>query len=206
MKNVVFFVILAILTVAALVGFNIFKEKLPPSLTRRFAPAATGTIRPTPTGGPEGTALRNFGGANYPGGPTTGPLPTGYQGAVTKGGLPVSSVTPVPTVKASMTPYPTTQPTSSPQYNQSTVSYTDAGFSPSSLTVKAGTMVTFRNDSYRSMKVTGDDNAKKTYGSFDQSMTVGNGGLFQYQFTTAGTFGYRDANNGSYTGTIVVAQ
>lgn len=184
MRNMVFFVILAVLTVIALVGYNVIRTKFPAVLTKNGVPV-TGT-QPSITPG-MGTSLRGTGAT---GGSNIGPIPSQGTEAgqeTTKGGIPLPTISSKPAV---MIPSPTTS------VNQSTVSYTSGGFSPVSITVKAGTMVTFTNSSNHSMKVGGD--------SFTQSIAVGNGGLYQYQFNTKGTFGYKDLNNPSYTGTVIV--
>lgn len=168
MKNMVFFVLLAVLTIAALVGINIFRNKMPSQGT-------TGTQIASSSGSqaasltPTGKSLRDS---------SADVLITPVGGATTKGGIPLTEVDPSPMAGTDM-------------------NYTKTGFSPKSLSVRVGTMVVFRNNSGRKMKIGGD---------FSQGIAVGNGGVFQYQFVTRGTFNFKDTNNPTYTGTIIVTQ
>ena len=73
----------------------------------------------------------------------------------------------------------------------------DFGFQPASITVKAGSTVTWKNTGSVTHTVTAGD------GSFDSGQ-VAAGSSFQHTFTTAGTFAYHCTIHSSMTGTVVV--
>lgn len=73
----------------------------------------------------------------------------------------------------------------------------DFGFTPASLTVKAGTTVTWANTGSATHTVTSDN------GSFD-SGNLAPSATFSHAFTTAGTFAYHCAIHHSMVGTITV--
>ena len=73
----------------------------------------------------------------------------------------------------------------------------DFGFQPSSVTVKAGTTVTWTNTGSASHMVTADD------GSFD-SGTLATGSTFTQPFMKAGTYAYHCTIHSSMTATVVV--
>ena len=72
-------------------------------------------------------------------------------------------------------------------------------FSPSTLTVKVGTTVTWTNKDSVDHTITSDTNV------FD-SGNMGSGDTFSYTFTTAGTFVYHCTVHPSMIGTIIVTQ
>ena len=73
----------------------------------------------------------------------------------------------------------------------------DFAFAPASLTIAAGTTVSWTNRDSPAHTVTADD------GSFD-SKQLANGASFTHTFATAGTFTYHCAIHSSMKGTIVV--
>ena len=73
----------------------------------------------------------------------------------------------------------------------------DFGFQPASLSVKAGTTVTWKNTGAVAHTVTANDS------SFD-SGHVAPGASFQHTFTTAGTYAYHCAIHPAMTATVVV--
>jgi plastocyanin len=77
------------------------------------------------------------------------------------------------------------------------VSIKNFAFNPGSITVPAGTTVTWTNDDSAGHTVTADD------GSFD-SKTIASGDSFSQDFATAGTFTYKCTIHPSMTGTVVV--
>jgi plastocyanin len=77
------------------------------------------------------------------------------------------------------------------------VAIKDFAFSPASITVAAGTTVTWTNQDSASHTVAADD------GSFD-SKEFGNGASFSQTFSTAGTYSYHCAIHSSMTGTVEV--
>ena len=106
---------------------------------------------------------------------------------------------------------PTTGTTSTPiatatqAGNGQTVVITDSSgtfaFSPATLTIKAGTTVTWKNNTTVSHTATSDDGK-----SFDSgtSNPIAPGGTFSFTFTTAGTFPYHCAIHPFMKATIIV--
>lgn len=99
-----------------------------------------------------------------------------------------------------------------------TVRYTDAGFSPSTMTVAPGTTVTFINQSGSEMWVASDEHPSHTgydgtsreahcasgsSSSFDQ---CGTGPTYSFTFTKAGTWAYHNHRAAGDEGTIVVTE
>lgn len=85
------------------------------------------------------------------------------------------------------------------------VSYTDSGFSPKTLTVKNGESVTFLNNSSGRMWVASDPHPAHTdLPGFDELAAVGPGEAWSYTFTKIGTHGYHNHANHTMTGTIFV--
>ncbi len=84
------------------------------------------------------------------------------------------------------------------------ITYSDSGFSPSTITIKAGETVTVKNTSSRTIEFDSDphpvhtDNRELNEGSIEpgKSGTV--------TISEAGTWGYHDHLDSSQTGTIVV--
>jgi len=85
------------------------------------------------------------------------------------------------------------------------VKFTDSGFEPSTLTVKAGDTVEFENES-------GDDfwpasNVHPThllYPGFDAKKPILDGGTYSFTFTNPGSWGYHNHLEPDKQGTIVV--
>jgi len=80
------------------------------------------------------------------------------------------------------------------------ISIAGMAFSPSSLSVKVGATVTWKNNDGFTHTVTSDDGA-----SFD-SGNLPAGGSFSYKTTTVGTFDYHCTIHSGMTGTLVVTQ
>lgn len=96
---------------------------------------------------------------------------------------------------------------------QGVVTFTDNGFTPSTLTVKKGTAVVFVNNSSSSFWPASAPhpvhNAYPTTGgcvgsTFDACQAIGPGGRWSFTFDIAGTWKYHDHLNPSFFGTIVV--
>jgi plastocyanin len=84
-----------------------------------------------------------------------------------------------------------------------TVSIRDFAFSPSTISVKVGTTVTWTNNGPSSHTTTSD-------GGVWDSGTLGAGGTFQHTFMNAGSFGYHCTIHPpslypGFTGTVTVA-
>ncbi len=71
-------------------------------------------------------------------------------------------------------------------------------FTPASITVAAGTRITWTNKDSASHTVTSDD------GTFTSSGTLGNGATYSYTFTTAGTYNYHCAIHTYMTAKVIV--
>ena len=87
------------------------------------------------------------------------------------------------------------------------VTYTDTGFGPNSIVVKAGTIVTFVNESGKAMWVGSD--AHPTHlllPGFDQKKSVGRGETYEYAFAKVGTWGYHNHTSPTDTGSVVVTE
>ena len=86
-----------------------------------------------------------------------------------------------------------------------TVSYGSTGFSPSSLTIKAGDTVTFTNGTSSKMWVASDPHPQHTnFSDFDAGKGYEAGTSYSYTFMKAGTYTYHDHLHSSMRGTIVV--
>ena len=94
-----------------------------------------------------------------------------------------------------------------------TVTYNDEGFSPATLTVKAGTTVTFQNDSLEAFRPASADHP--THGvypttggcagsTFDACKNVQPGDPWSFKFDEVGTWEYHDHLHPEDTGTITV--
>ncbi len=114
---------------------------------------------------------------------------------------------------AAPTNAPAKAPVSPPAAPPNTIIYSDAGFSPSSLTVSKGTSVTFRNDSSRQMwPASGPHPTHEAYpepggcigSKFDACAGIDPGGSWTFEFNQVGTWRYHDHLNASLRGTIVV--
>lgn len=82
------------------------------------------------------------------------------------------------------------------------VSYTDSGFEPATITVDAGTEVTWTNDSGSDMWVASDPHPVHTdFGEFDQKQS---GDSYSFTFDEAGTYEYHNHQNSGDTGTVIV--
>lgn len=89
----------------------------------------------------------------------------------------------------------------------SAVSYTDTGFSPSVLSVKKGTAVTYTNASTRSMWVASAPHPSHTIlPEFDELTSVGKGGTYTFTFAKVGTWKYHNHMNPSDFGSVVVSE
>jgi plastocyanin len=75
-------------------------------------------------------------------------------------------------------------------------------FSPASLTIKAGTTVTWKNTTAAAHTVTSDDG--KSFDSGSANPIAPQSGTFSFTFTTAGTFAYHCAIHPFMKATIVV--
>ncbi|MEX0917193.1 MAG: hypothetical protein WDZ90_01585 [Candidatus Paceibacterota bacterium] len=86
------------------------------------------------------------------------------------------------------------------------VTYTDAGFSPRSLTAKVGDTVFFWNKSSERMWISSNVSlcAEDVANLFDTCGDIAIGNGWTYTFNESGSFTYNDNNRPSNTGTIIV--
>lgn len=108
-----------------------------------------------------------------------------------------------------------------PVTNASTVTYTDTGFSPKTLTVKVGTAVRFVNNSSGKMWVASNPHpihngydgttlaqhcAAGSARSFDACVAIAPGAAYIFTFNKAGSWGYHNHMNVTDLGTVVVTK
>lgn len=119
----------------------------------------------------------------------------------------------LPTTQAPTIPSPITQETPSAEKN--VVTYTDTGYSPGVLNIKAGATVVFKNNSSQSMwTASGVHPTHRLYpttggcinSTFDTCKGVQPGGSWLFKFDIAGTWEYHNHLNPSNAGTIIVEQ
>lgn len=88
------------------------------------------------------------------------------------------------------------------QKMETSVMYTDSGFSPASMTVKLGAKVKFVNQSSGGMWVASAMHpTHQIYPEFDQKST---GTEYEFEFTKAGSWNYHDHMNPSRYGKVIV--
>ncbi len=118
-----------------------------------------------------------------------------------KPAAPTSSQTPASTDTTSTANSTTTN---TENIGENTISYTSSGFSPASLTVKAGTTITIKNDSSRLLQFDSNPHPDHTDDPELNVGTISPGKSKTVTVTTTGTHGYHNHLNSSDTGTIVV--
>lgn len=102
------------------------------------------------------------------------------------------------TSEASETPEATTsEPTA-------TIVYTDDGFEPEEVTIKAGDTVRIENKSSLSLSFNSDDHPSHTDISELNVNDVPEGGSRDFVVTKAGTWGFHNHDNASHEGKIIV--
>lgn len=84
------------------------------------------------------------------------------------------------------------------------ISYTDKGFVPKTLEIKAGKSVRFVNNASKAMRIFADDKTSSLYSEMNQSKTVGRGGIYDFTFVSAGTWAYHNENNPVDKGVVIV--
>jgi plastocyanin len=118
-----------------------------------------------------------------------------------------STATPTPTMAmSSMTPQPSSSAAAAPQASSDvqaapSVTIQNFAFSPSSITVKKGTTVTWTNKDSAGHTVTETDSK-----SGPTSGTLMNGQSYHFTFSTVGTFHYKCNIHPSMTGTVTVTE
>lgn len=113
--------------------------------------------------------------------------------------VPINDVQVTPPLEESVTQAP------QPATTSATVRYTDAGFVPESVTVTAGSTVTFVNESSSGMWVASAMHPTHSLlPGFDALQSFVRGGTYEYMFTKVGTWKYHNHVNPTAVGTIIV--
>ncbi len=90
---------------------------------------------------------------------------------------------------------------------KASVTYTDSGFTPNTITVKKGTTVTFANQSIKGMWVASALHpTHQLLPGFDQLKSVQKGGTYDYAFVKVGTWKYHNHVNVGDLGSVVVTE
>jgi plastocyanin len=119
------------------------------------------------------------------------------------------SQTPTPTPTPSVTPNPTATPapTPTPTASPVVITITSSGYSPSNVTVTAGTKVTFQNNDTKNHWPASNPHPSHTdLPGFDALKNVAPGSSYSYTFTKVGTWGYHDHLFPSQGGKVTVIQ
>jgi len=97
-----------------------------------------------------------------------------------------------------------TSDTSQPSASVATITYSDSGFSPSTITVKAGSTITIKNTSSGGLQFESDPHPVHTDDTELNVGTVASGQSMTFTVAEKGTHGYHNHLNPSDTGTIIV--
>lgn len=84
------------------------------------------------------------------------------------------------------------------------ITYTDDGFSPATLTVKAGTTVTVKNNSSNDMQFASDPHPAHTDNEEINAGVIEPGKSQTFTAERTGTYGYHNHLNETETGTLIV--
>lgn len=111
-----------------------------------------------------------------------------------------TSPSPQPSTTTKQTPTVTSNDT-----KENTVVYSNSGFSPGSITVKAGTTVVFKNEGGAALWVASGPHPLHTnYSQFDAKKGYLAGESYSFTFDKAGTYKYHNHLAPAHTGTVVV--
>ena len=92
-----------------------------------------------------------------------------------------------------------------PEHSMHTVNYTNKGFEPKELTIKAGDMVTFKdNSSHELMTAFGEHASHDEYPDGEAHPTIGKGESETITFPKTGTFDYHNHHLEEDEGSIIV--
>lgn len=86
----------------------------------------------------------------------------------------------------------------------STITYTDSGFSPATITVTAGTAITVKNDSSSPLQFSSDPHPAHTDEEELNLSTLSPGKSSTFTVTETGTFGFHNHLDEDATGTLIV--
>ncbi len=121
----------------------------------------------------------------------------------TSNNQPTSQGTVNPLAPESTSETPTPDTTSN--QTTGTVTYTDSGFTPSGLTVKVGTTVTFKNTSSSDMWVASNPHPTHTdLPGLDAKKNIAPGDSYTFTFTKVGSWGYHNHLNPAQGGIVTV--
>ena len=126
------------------------------------------------------------------------PTETGNPYATTPHQNPIVNPITVPATPPAPTTTPVTTPTPPPTPAEVTVDLKNYAFSPSTITVKVGTKVTWVNGDSVGHTVTSDTDGLLNSG------TLSSGGKYSFTFTTPGTTSYHCVPHQNMKGTVVV--
>ena len=87
---------------------------------------------------------------------------------------------------------------------ETTITYTNDGFSPSELTVNSGTTVTIKNESDKVLQLNSDPHPQHIGNPELNVGTISPGKTTTFTVTTTGSHGYHNHLNDSDTGTLIV--
>lgn len=109
----------------------------------------------------------------------------------------------MPTTPAAANPTPTAP--SIAESASKTITYTDSGFSPTTLTIKSGDTVVFKNSGSKDFWPASAIHPTHTiYPEFDAKKGIAPGATYSFTFTRIGSWKYHNHLNPSLTGTITV--
>lgn len=94
----------------------------------------------------------------------------------------------------------------SEQTMNETITFTDAGFNPGTLTVKKGTVVTVKNDSDTDVQFSSDDHPTHMMHTELNLAVLSPGDSDTFTVTKVGTWGFHDHIDESKTGTLIVTE
>jgi len=118
---------------------------------------------------------------------------------------PVSEVTPTPSTAPAETPQVSASPSGEVMMEEPTkVSVTQNGFSPQTINIKAGTKVTWTNNSSVPANVSSEPHPIHTFWSFLNLGTFSDGQSISVVFDEAGTYTYHNHLNPSQKATVIV--
>ena len=115
--------------------------------------------------------------------------------------VPATTTTTTAAIKDPFAPVPPPPPEAAAT---STVSIVDFGFTPASLTVAAGTTVTWTNTGAVIHSVTSDTGAFDSSPSCPGGACINPGASYSHRFAQAGTFAYHCRVHSNMTGTVIV--